>query len=98
MDRDQVIATLRANEAELRRQGVLHAALFGSLARGKAGPESDIDILVEIAPDASVGLFEYVSITHFLQDLFPTKVDVANREGLKPLVRPGIERDAVFAF
>jgi predicted nucleotidyltransferase len=98
MDRDQVIATLRANEAELRRQGVLHAALFGSPARGEAGPESDIDILVEIAPDAPVGLFEYVSITHFLQDLFPTKVDVANREGLKPLVRPGIERDAVFAF
>jgi len=98
MDRDQIIATLRAHEAPLRRRGVAHAALFGSLARNEAGGSSDIDIMIEIAGDAAVGVFEYVGITQYLADLFPLPVDVANRDSLKPLVRPSVERDAIYAF
>ena len=98
MDRAQVIARLRSHETELRRLGVLHAALFGSLARGEAGADSDIDLMIELAPDAPIGVFEYVAITQYLEDLFPTRVDVANREALKPLVRPSAERDAIRAF
>ena len=98
MNSEQVIATLRCHEQELRQRGVLHAALFGSLARGEATPDSDIDLLIEIAPDAPVGVFEYVGITQYLADLFPSRVDVANRASLKALVRPGAERDAIYAF
>ena len=98
MNRDHVIATLRAHEAQLRDQGVLHVALFGSVARGEAGPGSDIDILIALEPQAPVGLFEYVAITQYLADLFPNRVDVANRDKLKELVRPSVERDAVYAF
>ena len=98
MDADQVIATLQLHEAELRRRGVVHAALFGSVARREGRPDSDIDIMVEIAPDAPVGVFEYVGITQYIGDLFAVPVDVANRESLKPLVRPSAERDAVYAF
>jgi uncharacterized protein len=98
MNREEVIATLRAHEGELQRRGVLHAALFGSVARNEAKPTSDIDILIEVAPDAAVGVFEYVGIIHYLADLFPNRVDVANRSSLKALVRPGAERDAVYAF
>jgi hypothetical protein len=71
MNREQVIATLQAHEPELRQCGVLHASLFGSVARGEAMPESDIDILIALEPDAPIGLFEYVGITQFLADLFP---------------------------
>ena len=98
MNREQVIATLLAHEPELCRRGVLHAGLFGSLARGEATPDSDIDILVALEPDAPIGVFEYVSVTQYLADLFPTHVDVANRDRLKALVRPSVERDAVYAF
>jgi predicted nucleotidyltransferase len=98
IDRDEVIATLRAHEAELRGRGVAHAALFGSLARGEATSSSDIDILVDLAPDARIGLFGYVSLIQFLEDLFPLPIDVANRRSLKPVVRPSIERDALYAF
>jgi predicted nucleotidyltransferase len=98
MNRDLVITTLRAHEHELRRRGVLHAALFGSLARGEAAAGSDIDILIELAPDAGIDLYGYVGITHYLADLFPVKVDVANRNALKPHVRPGAEHDALYAF
>jgi uncharacterized protein len=98
IERDQILATLRAHEAELRRRGVQHAALFGSAARGEAGQRSDIDILVELDPSILAGVFDYVAITQYLADLFPVRVDVANRGGLKPLVRPRVERDAVYAF
>lgn len=98
MDRDLVIATLRSHEQELRRRGVQHAALFGSLARDKAGPASDIDMLIDIEPHAPIGVFEYVGITQYLSDLFPNRVDVANRQSLKAVVRPGAERDAIYAF
>ncbi len=98
VDREDVIATLRTHRAELGRRGVLHAALFGSIARGEGTPRSDIDILIELDPEALVGLFEYVGITQYLADLFPIRVDVANRSSLKPLVRPSVERDALYAF
>lgn len=98
MTKDDVLQRLRDHESALRLRGVQRAALFGSLARNEGGASSDIDILVEIDPGAAVGLFEYVGITQFLEDLFPRHVDVANSSRLKPLVRPTIERDAIYAF
>ncbi len=98
MNRELVIATLRAHEPELRHRGVLHVALFGSLARNEAEPASDIDLMIEVAPDAPIGVFEYAGITQYLAGLFPNGVDVSNRDKLKPLVRPSAERDAVYAF
>lgn len=98
MNRDHIITTLRTHAPELRHRGVLHAALFGSVARNEATSDSDIDILIEIRPDAPIGVFEYVGITQYLADLFPARVDVANRNSLKPLVRPSAERDAIYAF
>ena len=98
MKREDIIATLKQNEAALRARGVAHAALFGSRARGDDSPNSDIDIMIEIAADATVDLFQYVAITQYLADLFPIRVDVANRSQLKPLVRPSAEKSAVYAF
>ena len=98
IDRERILATLRAHQAELRRRGVRHAALFGSFARGESKRTSDVDILIELDPQAPVGLFEYVGITQYLADLFPVRVDVANRSSLKPLVRTSIERGAIYAF
>ena len=98
MKREDIIATLKQNEAALRARGVAHAALFGSRARGDDSPNSDIDIMIEIAPDAPVDLFEYVAITQYLADLFPIRVDVADRSQLKPFVRPSAEKSAVYAF
>ena len=98
MQKQDVLTTLKQNEPALRARGVLHAALFGSLARGENHPGSDIDILVKIDPQAKIGLFEYVDITQYLDDLFQGRVDVANHDALKPYVRPEAERDAIYAF
>lgn len=98
MDREAIIARLKANEAALRAQGVRHAGLFGSRARGDHRADSDIDILIEVAPEAGVGLWEYEGIKGFIRQLFDAPVEVVDRHQLKPLVRPSAERDAVYAF
>ena len=98
MNREEVISTLRRREPALRARGVAHAALFGSLARGDQRSDSDIDILVEIEPSAGIDLFAYIGLVHFIEDLFTDRVDVANRGQLKPFVRPGAERDTIYAF
>jgi len=98
MDKQDVLNLLRENERALRERGVTHAALFGSVARGEQRPDSDIDIMVEIAPEAAVGVYEYVGIVQFIEELFPAPVDVVERASLKRYVRPHAERDALYAF
>jgi predicted nucleotidyltransferase len=98
MDKQDILARLRANEAALKASGVSHAALFGSRARGDNRPDSDIDIMVEIASDVRMGVFQYVGIVHSIEDMFLVPVDVSNRIAMKSHVRPAAERDAVYAF
>ena len=98
MDRQEIIARLRENEAALRKRGVRHPALFGSCARGEERPDSDVDIMVEIDPAARIGVYEYVAIKDYIAGLFDTRVDVVRRDRLKPYVRPAAAEDAIYAF
>lgn len=94
----EALAILRNHSEELRDLGVVRAALFGSVARGEASEESDVDILVELDPNARLDLFDYVEIVQFIEGLFPVPVDVADKEGLKAHLRPAAEHDAIYAF
>jgi uncharacterized protein len=100
MRRDEVIARLKEAEPDLRARGVAHAAVFGSVARGDAQPDSDIDIMIELdrSVGLKIGLFEYVGLIQAIQDMFAGPVDVSNRDAIRPRVRPSAERDAVYAF
>jgi predicted nucleotidyltransferase len=98
MDKQGIIARLRENEAALRARGVTHAALFGSRARGDDRPDSDIDIMIEIEPEAVQDVYAYVGLKSYIAELFTEPVDVVDREALKPYVRPPAEAEAVYAF
>src|SRR3954463_16090997 len=98
MNSQDALERLRRSEQALRARGVRRAALFGSVARGEHRPDSDIDILVEIDPDAHITVFDYVGLKEYIADLFDGPVYVVTREGLKSYIRPAVIDDAVYAF
>lgn len=97
-DLENVLETLRAHEADLRRLGVAHAAVFGSVARNEARPESDIDVLVELDEMQPLGVFEYARVKLYINGLFSSPSDVVNRRTLKPLLQAGILHDSIHVF
>jgi hypothetical protein len=98
MDSRDALETLRRSEPDLRARGVRRAAVFGSVARGESRPGSDIDIMVEIDPEAHLTVFDYVDLKAYIASLFEGPVDVVSRGGLKPYVRPAATADAIYAF
>jgi predicted nucleotidyltransferase len=98
MNVQDAIAILRHHESALRARGITHAAVFGSIARGDSRPDSDVDIMVDIDPSAHVTLFDYVGLKDYIASLFEGRVDVIDREALKPHLRVPATRDAVYAF
>ena len=83
---------LRSHQAELREAGVKSLKLFGSVVRGEAGPESDIDILVEFS--RPIGLLAFVGLKHRLAELLGRPVDLVTPEALKSPLRDGILNEA----
>jgi len=65
---DDVLETLRNHERELRLLGVSHAAVFGSVARGEARPDSDVDVLVELDEGRPMGIFEYARLRIYIEN------------------------------
>ena len=98
MNAQEAIATLRRHESALRSQGIVHAAVFGSVARGNNRPDSDLDILVEFKPGCEGSVYDYLRLKEYVAGLFTVPVDVIDRAALKPHLRAPTIRDAVYAF
>jgi hypothetical protein len=74
---------------------VAHVALFGSRARSDQRPESDTDILIEFDPTVRITVFGYAGLKDYIAGLCDGRVDVVNRGGLKPYVKPAASADAI---
>ncbi len=97
MDKQTVIDTLRAHEAELRAEGISHVYLFGSVARGEADDKSDVDLFFD-PNDPTFSLFDLMRVKRRVTDILKTRVDAMTRKSVHPLIRPQVEREAVQVF
>lgn len=76
------------------RYHVAELSVFGSTARGNAGPDSDIDLLVVFQPDAVVGLIAFNRFRRELETALGRRVDLVPRDGLKPIIRDEVLSEA----
>jgi predicted nucleotidyltransferase len=97
MTRDEALRRLRAAEPALRRQGVVQAWLFGSVARDSATEASDVDVAVRLTETTLMDLVTLGSIRADLMDALECEVDVVPRHliAADPKFDAGFERDAV---
>ena len=95
-ERDRVLHVLRRHGAELRALGVTRLRLFGSTARGEAGPGSDVDLIAEIDPDADFSLVDHVGLEDRLAELLGRPVEISTAPWKMPAgMRRRVEADAV---
>ena len=97
MTKADVIAALERHRDLLHSFGGMHAAVFGSLARGDARSDSDVDLLVRLTP-ARRTVFDLVGLEQAIAEPIPGKVHVAIEDQLKPALRDSVHTDASYAF
>ena len=95
MRREEALRILAEHREEINVFGVRRLAVFGSVARDEAGPESDVDVLVSFDPEAHVGMFRFLELKELLEDLFGLGVDLVTEDVVKRQLRERIFGEAV---
>jgi len=94
MTADELLKTRRLEILAIaRKYGAHNVRIFGSVARGEARPDSDIDFLVELEPGRS--LFDLGGLLYELRNLLGVEVDVVTEKGLRPRIRESVIREAI---
>lgn len=96
MRRDEVLAILAEHQDEIRARGVVSLSIFGSVARDEAGPESDIDIIVEI-DQRPFTLFDLVNLQQYLEEILKHPVDLVTSGSIKERIRDRVLKESIRA-
>ena len=95
LSKQQVLARIQENHAQLRSLGVRRLGLFGSFARNEPTTDSDIDFLVEFEPGQKT-FDNFMRLVFLLEDLLPRPVEVVTAESLSPYLRPYIMEEVEY--
>src|SRR5215210_6026553 len=98
MSRDAIIAKLRETAPALRAEGVTKLAIFGSRARGDARDDSDLDVLIDVDPDANFSLLNLVGIEHIVENATGLKAQASMRRSFNPRLAERIADDITEVF
>jgi predicted nucleotidyltransferase len=95
MDKNDILRAIREKQPELAaRFTVRRIGVFGSFARENTSPESDVDILVEMAEPT---FDHYMDLKFYLEELLNRSVDLVMADTVKPRLRPIIGKEVVYA-
>jgi uncharacterized protein len=97
MSRDEAIRRLKSHQAELKRLGVEHLYLFGSIADDRGDDISDVDLFFD-HQRGKLGLYELMDLKEVASSILGSRADIMTRESLHPILRRRIEQAAVLVF
>lgn len=89
---------LKSLEPVLAARGVTGLSVFGSQIDGRAGPDSDIDIIVDYDPDSRFSLLDLIAVGRLIEERLGIKADVMTRPGLHPVLKADIESQAIRVY
>ena len=93
MTREQLLRSKRLEILQIAaRHGATNVRVFGSVARGEARPDSDVDFLVNMEVNRS--LLDLARMLRELETLLNCPVDVVTEAGLRPRLRPQVLKEA----
>jgi predicted nucleotidyltransferase len=98
MTREEIITTIRNNAAAIKSEGVTKLAIFGSRVRGDNRPDSDIDVLVEVEPDASFSILNLIGVQHIIEDATGLQAQATMRRSITPRFAERIADDIIEVF
>lgn len=94
--REEILDVLKRKLPYLRDKfNVKNVGLFGSCARGEQTGKSDVDLLVEF--ESPIGFFEFIELEDYLSEILKAKVEIVTPDALKPLMKPFVLREVVYA-
>jgi hypothetical protein len=93
LTRQEACARLAKSERDIRALGVARLALFGSVARNEARPDSDVDVLVQFAPGAKT-YERFLALSELLEARLERRVELVTTESLSPYIGPRILAEA----
>lgn len=97
MGREDIIERIRARAEAVKALGATALYIYGSRVRGEERPDSDLDVFVDFDP-AKFTFVELVELEDMLSRELGLKVQLGTHDALHPLMKPGIEREAVRVF
>ena len=95
---DVILRKLRELAPQLKGAGVTRLCLFGSRARGDARPDSDLDVLVDTGAPGEDPAFDYFKVLHLIEDSIGLRVQITQRELLKPRIAERIADDLIEVY
>ncbi|OFW56526.1 MAG: nucleotidyltransferase [Candidatus Solincola sediminis] len=94
MDISEILENKRSAILDIAaRHGALNIRVFGSVSRSEAGPESDVDFLIELEPGRT--LLDHAALYLELKQLLGCEVDVVTEKGLRPRIRDRVLKEAI---
>ncbi|MGE0450572.1 MAG: nucleotidyltransferase family protein [Vicinamibacterales bacterium] len=93
LTRQHAVAVLTASEPDIRALGVARLALFGSVLRDEARPDSDVDLLVQFAPGAKT-YDHFLALAELLEQRLGRSVELVTTDALSPYIGPRILAEA----
>ncbi len=93
--KSSVLSLLKSYQEPIRALGVRRLGLFGSFARGQAGDESDVDLLVEFEQGQKT-FDNFTRLAFLLEDILERRVELVTPESISPYIRPYVIREVEY--